>query len=123
MRKLLLGFIAAIVTVFLVGFLFVRFGGIDPPADIPVNGLEQKMAMSALDAAVDRRAPEAKNPIQPTVDRLNAGMKNYQSNCASCHGDIRQPHGMLADALYPRSPQFMEDAPDMPENQNFYIIQ
>jgi predicted outer membrane protein len=30
---------------------------------------------------------------------------------------------MLADALYPRAPQFVEDAPDMPENQNFYIIQ
>jgi hypothetical protein len=30
---------------------------------------------------------------------------------------------MLADALYPRAPQFVEAAPDMPENQNFYIIQ
>ena len=30
---------------------------------------------------------------------------------------------MFADALYPRAPQFMKDAPDMPENQNFYIIE
>jgi mono/diheme cytochrome c family protein len=50
-------------------------------------------------------------------------MKVYQTNCASCHGDIHQPHGTFADVLYPRAPQFVEDAPDMPENQNFYIIQ
>ena len=29
---------------------------------------------------------------------------------------------MLPDALYPRAPLFVKDAPDMPENQNFYII-
>ena len=54
---------------------------------------------------------------------LVAGMTIYQANCASCHGDAHRPHGVLADALYPRAPQFIEDAPDMPENQNFYIIQ
>ena len=79
--------------------------------------------MPSLDAAVDRRAPEARNPIPPTDDNLTAGMKLYQTNCASCHGDINQPHGRFADALYPRAPEFVEDAPDMPENQNFYIIQ
>jgi mono/diheme cytochrome c family protein len=72
---------------------------------------------------VDRRAPEEHNPLQPTDDNLIAGMKIYQSNCASCHGDIQRAHAQLADALYPRAPQFVEDAPDMPENQNFYIIQ
>ncbi|MGH9587930.1 MAG: c-type cytochrome [Acidobacteriaceae bacterium] len=72
---------------------------------------------------MEKRAPNVKNPIAPTDANLIAGMKVYQTNCASCHGDIHQPHGMLAEALYPRAPQFMEDAPDMPENQNFYIIQ
>jgi len=50
-------------------------------------------------------------------------MKIYQTNCASCHGDINHSRGPLADSLYPRAPQFLEDAPDMPENQNFYIVQ
>jgi thiosulfate dehydrogenase len=123
MRNFWLGFVIAIVLVVLVGFLFIRTGAIDPRADIPVSSLEAKIAMPALDAAVDRRAPETKNPIQPTDDNLVAGMKIYQVNCASCHGDVHTPHGMFADALYPRAPQFVDDAPDMPENQNFYIIQ
>ena len=123
MRKFLLGFITGVFVVLMTGFLCVRFGLMDPRADIPVNSLERRIGMPSLDAAVDRRAPEAQNPIQPTDANLIAGMKVYQANCASCHGDIHQPHGMFADSLYPRPPQFVEDAPDMPENQNFYIIQ
>ena len=62
-------------------------------------------------------------PIAPTDTNLIAGMKLYQTNCASCHGGIDRPKGIFADALYPHAPQFVEDAPDMPESQNFYIIE
>jgi mono/diheme cytochrome c family protein len=123
MQRFFLGFITAIAAIVVVGFLCMRFGLMDPRADIPINAMERSMAMPALDASVDRRAPEIKNPIHATDTNLIAGMNIYQTNCASCHGDIHRPHGMLADSLYPRAPQFVEDAPDMPENQNFYIIQ
>ena len=123
MLKCLLGFLVAVVVVLSAGFYYVRFGFVDPRADIPVNWLERKVAMPSLDSAVDRRAPEARNPLQPTDANLIAGMKTYQANCASCHGDIQHSRALLANALYPRAPQFVEDAPDMPENQNFYIIQ
>jgi mono/diheme cytochrome c family protein len=123
MRKFLLGFVAGVVVLSLVAFCYVRFGFIDPRADKEVSALESTIAMPALDAAVDRRASEAPNPIRPVDDNLTAGMKIYQTNCASCHGDIHRPRGVFADSFYPRAPQFIEDAPDMSENQNFYIIQ
>ncbi len=123
MRKFMFGFVAGIVVLLLVMFCYVRFGFVDPRADKEVSLLESKIAMPALDAAVDRRASEAPNPLQPTDANLTAGMKIYQTKCASCHGDIHRPRASLADSLYPRAPQFLEDAPDMPENQNFYIIQ
>jgi thiosulfate dehydrogenase len=122
MYKFLVGFAAAVIVVFLAGFCYVRLGFFDPRADIAVGSLESKIAMPSLDAAVDRRAPATQNPIQPTDANLTAGVQVYQANCASCHGDIRTPHAALADALYPRAPQFLQDAPDMPENQNYYII-
>jgi mono/diheme cytochrome c family protein len=123
MFKFLLGFAAAVVVVITAGFCYVRFGFVDPRADLPVGWLESKIAMPALDAAVDRRAPETRNPLQPTDANLIAGVKIYQANCAGCHGDIQHSHTAFGDAFYPRAPQFAEDAPDMPENQNFYIIQ
>ncbi len=123
MQKFFLGFVTALVVVLGAGFLCVRLGLMDPRADIPVNSMERSMAMPSLDAAVDRRAPEVQNPVQPTDANLTAGMNVYQTNCASCHGDVDRSRGMFADSFYPRAPQFLEDAPDMPENQNFYIIQ
>ncbi len=123
MLKFLLGFAVAVVVVLAAGFSYVRFGFVDPRADIPVGWLESKIAMPALDSAVDRRAPETHNPLQPTDANLIAGMKIYQTNCAGCHGDTQHSHVAFGDAFYPRAPQFAADAPDMPENQNFYIIQ
>jgi mono/diheme cytochrome c family protein len=122
MRRFLPGFIAAVVIVLVAEFLWVRLGFVDPRADVAESALERAIAMPSLDASVHRHASEARNPVAATDINLFAGMKVYQTNCASCHGDIHQPHGVLADALYPRAPQFMEDTPDMPENQNFYII-
>jgi thiosulfate dehydrogenase len=122
-RNFLFGFVTALILVALVGFSYVRFGFVDPRADIPVNEFERDIAMPALDASVDRRAPRTKAPVDSSDATLIAGMKIYQADCASCHGEVDRSHGMLADALYPRAPQFVEDTPDMPEYQNFYIVQ
>jgi mono/diheme cytochrome c family protein len=123
MRRFLLGFIAAVVIVFLAEFLWVRLGFVSSRADVPENVLERRVAMPSLDASLDRHAPQAHNPIAATSDSLLAGMKIYQTNCAGCHGDIHQPHQAFGNAFYPRAPQFMADTADMPENQNFYIVQ
>jgi thiosulfate dehydrogenase len=122
MLKFLLGFVVAVVVVLAFGFCYVRFGFVNPRADLPVGHLESSISMPALDAAVDRRAPETQNPLQPTDANLVAGMKIYQSTCAGCHGDVLHPHTAFGDSFYPRVPHFAEDAPDRPENQNFFII-
>jgi len=123
MRKFALGFLVAVVFSAIAVFSFLRFGMMDPRADMPVNAMERGMAMPSLDASIERRAPKMKNPVPLTDENLAAGMKVYQNNCALCHGDIHQRRARLADTLYPRPPQFVEDAADMPPNQNFYIIQ
>lgn len=122
MRTFVLGLIVATVIIGVAGYCYIRFGFVDPRADIPVGTAESKLAMPALDASVDRRAPEVKNPVEVNDANLAAGMKIYQANCAGCHGDVHQPHGAFGTALYPRAPQFLEDAPDMADNQNFYIV-
>lgn len=123
MRRFFIGFFIAAVVVLLVELVWIRFGFVDPRADVPENAIEKGVAMPALDASVGRHAPDLRNPLAPTDANLVAGMKIYQTNCASCHGDVRRPDGEFRDALYPRAPLFVRDAPDMPENQNFYIIE
>lgn len=123
MIRILIGLLFGIVVVLIAAFCYVRFGFVDPRADANIGALETKIAMPALDASVERRAPKIQNPLQPTEENLIAGMNIYQGTCAECHGDIQHPHDQFGDSFYPRAPQFVEDAPDMPENQNFYIIQ
>jgi mono/diheme cytochrome c family protein len=123
MIRFLIGFLSAIFVVALGTLFYVRFGFVDPRADGPISGLEERIAMPSLDASVARRAAGTRNPVDPNDANLIAGMKIYQTHCANCHGDANHPEAMLARAFYPRAPQFVEDSPDMPENQNFYIIQ
>jgi mono/diheme cytochrome c family protein len=123
MSRFLIGFVTAVVLVLLAVFCYVRFGFVDPRADAQMSAFEMKIAMPALDASVDRRAPSVQNPIQATDDNLMTGMKIYQSACAGCHGDVVHTHTAFGDSFYPRAPQFAEDAPDMADNQNFYIIE
>ena len=123
MVRFLTGLVVGVVVVLVALFCYVRFGFVDPRADQEPGSLEMKVAMPALDASVDRRAPDAKNPLQATDENLLAGMKIYQTNCAGCHGDVSHPHAAFGDSFYPRAPQFAQDPADMPENQNFYIIE
>jgi mono/diheme cytochrome c family protein len=123
MRKFLLGFLTALIVTAIAALSYARLGFVDPRADIHVNKFEEAIAMPSLDASIERRAPDIKNPVDSSDASLIAGMKIYQTGCASCHGDANHARGMLADALYPRPPQFVEDTPDMPEYQNFYIIE
>ena len=126
MRKFYFGVGAAVIVgalVLLAIFIYVRFGFLNMRADIPINPVEKAIAMPSVDASVGRRAPKVQDPVSPMDANLITGMKIYQTNCSMCHGDIDRPHAMFADSLYPRAPQFLEDAPDMPANQNFFIIQ
>ena len=117
-----LGAFVGIVALLGGGYVYARLGLVNPRADIPVPSLEKKTAMTFLDASIDRRARDEKNPVSADEVNLIAGMSLYQAHCAGCHGDVTHPESSVAKALYPRPPQFIQEAPDMPDNQNFYLL-
>ena len=78
--------------------------------------------MGAVDASTERHAGERKNPAPATEENLVAGAQLYLNHCAGCHGVPSNPDAPFARSFYPPVPAFFKDAPDMPENQNFYII-
>ena len=98
-------------------------GRIDFRADQPPSGLERKFTMSAVDASADRHAPHKVNPLPPTDETILAGARIYRDSCAGCHGDPAHHETTFGSSFYPPVPQFMMDKPDMPDNQNFYVIQ
>ncbi len=120
------GFIFGIMTVILIlalGVLFAYMGFVDMRADNPPSKIERTIAGHAMDANVARAAPKLTNPVTANEANLVAGAHLYRDNCAVCHGDPVHPKAPLAESLNPPAPQFMTDMADMPENQNFYILQ
>jgi mono/diheme cytochrome c family protein len=122
MRGFISGVILTLLVIFVVGFIVVKQGYISFNADQEPGPLEMKVAMAAVDASTDRHAPDAKNPLPASEENLVAGTKLYVNNCAGCHGVPSNPDSEFGRSFYPSVPPFFKDTPDMPDNQNFYII-
>jgi thiosulfate dehydrogenase len=123
MRNFLVGMLFAIALLLAGGYFYLERGYVDLAADQRPFPGEEKLAMSAVDASTDRRAPNQNNPVQATEENIAAGAKLYLDHCAGCHGVPSNPDSRFAESFNPPAPGFFKDAPDMAENENFYIIE
>jgi mono/diheme cytochrome c family protein len=123
MRGFVLGILFTLIALAAIGWWCVKHGSVDFGADQRPSYLEEKVAMEAVDASTDRRAGDAKNPVEPTEANVTAGAQLYIDHCAGCHGVPSNPDSTFARSFNPPAPEFFKDAPDMSDNQNFYIIQ
>ena len=122
-KAFILGIITAIVLAIAAGLLVALTGLVSMRADNPPSKIETILAGHAMDASVERAAPKAANPVAADEATLVAGARLYREHCTICHGDPAHPKSPLADSFNPPAPQFMTDKAEMPENQNFYIIE
>jgi mono/diheme cytochrome c family protein len=123
MRKFFLGVLVTLVVLVGGAYLYLRMGYLDLRADVQPSAFENRNAMAFVDASTDRHALDQRNPVPPTDANLLDGIKLYRGHCAMCHGAPDHPERRFGHPFYPPAPQFMDEAPDMPENQNFYTIQ
>ncbi len=122
MGKFFLGVIITLIVLILGGLGFALLGFMPTRANVEPPHIERHLAMGAIDASMDRHAPHAVNPLTPTDQDLEDGMKIYTMNCALCHGTLdRRPAG-LAGNFYPPPPNLISDPPDDPEWHTFYTI-
>ena len=123
MKGFLYGIVFTIVVLVVGGFFYLKKGYMNIEADHPPMPLERKLAMAAMDASAERHAPDTKNPVQPTEQNLVEGARLYLNHCAGCHGLPANRDSQFGRSFYPPVPQFFKEAPDMPDNENFYITQ
>jgi len=103
-------------------YAYLHYGLFDMRADRPNGRLEMAYMNDAMDRYAGRHAPKVRNPLPLTDATLIGGIAVYKSNCAGCHGGPDMPESALGAGFNPPAPQFVKDAPDMPENQNYWII-
>ncbi|MBO0912634.1 MAG: cytochrome c [Acidobacteria bacterium] len=122
MRGFVLGVIVTLVLLFVAGLLTAQFGLLPTRANTTPPAFEQRIAMSALDASMERNAPRVSNPIPATDENLIDGLKIYSMNCAVCHGTLDYKPSLLEHSMYPPPPQVILDPLDDPEWHIYYAI-
>ena len=73
--RFLLGGVVVVVILVIVGVGFALLGFFPTNANTTPPQFEQQIAMAALDASMERRAPRLNNPIPPTDENLIDGIK------------------------------------------------
>jgi len=122
MRNFILGIIVTLLVIVL-GVLAVAMLGLVPTnADATPPHFERHIAMTAIDASMEKHAPRVTNPIPATDDNIIAGIKVYTMNCAGCHGGLDNKPSPLQHQLYPPVPQLILHPLDDPEWHIFYAV-
>ena len=122
MGKFILGVIVTLLVLILGGLGFAMLGFFPTNANLPPPRIEKRLANGAVDASMERHAPRVTNPLPPTDQNLEDGMKIYTMNCALCHGGLDRKPSALANSFYPPAPNLVSDTPDDPEWHIFYTI-
>jgi len=122
MKAFFAGVVVTLLALLAGGYFYLTQGYLNIAADQPTSRFERRLAMGAMDSSTDRHAPDMKNPVAPTEENLVAGAKLYLDHCAGCHGLPSNPESRFSRSFNPPTPGFFKRAPDMPDNQNFYII-
>ena len=122
MSKFILGIIVTLLVLILGGLGIATLGFFPTHANVAPPHWERHLANAAVDASMERHAPHVTNPLPPTDQNLEDGMKLYTMNCAVCHGGLDRKPASLANSFYPPAPNLATHPPDEPEWHIFYTI-
>jgi mono/diheme cytochrome c family protein len=120
--RFLLGGVVVVLILIVLGIGFALLGFMPTNANSTPPQIERKIAMAALDASMERRAPRVNNPIPPTDENLIEGLKIYTMNCALCHGGLDRQPSALGKSFYPAAPSLILYPLDDPEWHVFYAV-
>ncbi|MBZ5650819.1 MAG: cytochrome c [Acidobacteriia bacterium] len=122
MRNFILGVVITLLVLLLGGLAIATLGFLPTNADSVPPKMERRIAMSAMDASMERHAPRLTNPVPPTDENLIDGMKIYTMNCAGCHGGLDNKPSPLDRSFYPPPPQLIIYPLDDPEWHIYYAV-
>ena len=122
MKQFVLGVITTLVVLAIGAFGYFRLGLAEVGADTRPPKWESYLMYSAVHASVRRRAPEMKNPVEPTDENLIGGGKAYLGGCAGCHG-VPGKHESWRNnpSMYPEAPQLPSVGTQYTEAQIFWV--
>jgi mono/diheme cytochrome c family protein len=107
LRWFFLGIVTAFAGLGAGAYLFVRAGGVPMETSAKPLPLERTVAGLALRASLGNAAAE-KNPLPVNDANMLAGVDQYQTHCAVCHGIPGRPPTAISKGEFPPPPQLFE---------------
>jgi mono/diheme cytochrome c family protein len=86
MNRFVLGFIAGIVVLALVGLGFIYSGAYNVAASSPHTGLETWALNTTMRRSVQQRAADVAVPATITEAQISRGFAQFRDSCVYCHG-------------------------------------
>jgi len=115
MGKFILGVLLTLLVLILGGLGLAMLGFIPTNATSRPVGSNGGSRWSRGCASMERHAPHFADPLSPSDQNLEEGMKLYTMNCALCHGGLDRKPSSLGNSFYPPAPNLVSDPPDDPE--------
>jgi thiosulfate dehydrogenase len=106
MKRILAPFLAGIAFPLIIGFLFVKLGGMPVATKGDPLPMERYLAKTALHAAM-RGETDRESPFAADEPHLRAGAKTYSVHCAVCHGFPGESPTAIAKGMFPHPPQLL----------------
>jgi thiosulfate dehydrogenase len=103
--KFLLGFVFALVVIFLGGWVYLKYGHPPVAAADPPFPMEAQIVRVPLGARIAKEMQQP--PFAVSEDVYEQGASIYKDQCASCHGLPGQPVAS-AKWMYPKAPQLWQ---------------
>jgi mono/diheme cytochrome c family protein len=67
-------------------------------------------------------ASSLRNPVQPSVEAVDAGRATYRERCVTCHGDRGRGDGPAGITLDPRPADLVLHVPQHTDGELYYFI-
>jgi mono/diheme cytochrome c family protein len=102
--------------------VFVRGSGISAIRQ-PFSG-EERMAKAAWRFLIPGDVRSATNPVEDTVEVLEAGLEHFADHCALCHANDGSGDTMIGRRIYPPSPDLRGPRTQrLTDGELFYAIE
>jgi mono/diheme cytochrome c family protein len=104
------------------GLAWLWLGGVDAGAASPESGLAAGALRMALHRQLESAEAAAGSPPPPTSKSLIFGFRQYDAECAACHGTPDEPRASWARSMNPAAPDLTETPTRLSVKQLFWLI-
>lgn len=122
--KFVAGVIAGLLLLGLGVAAVVLSGVYNVSANVPPSAIEKRLAQTAVDRSVARRAPRGPNPLAASPGAVRGGMAHYKEMCVFCHGAPGVKTSEAGEGLNPPAPDLTKTGVQKrTDGELFWIVQ